>query len=163
MGYRTNKLKGKEKSCKANNYTEFFYHFFPMHPDPFINLSFSVQDFTFLLCPENRLPYNVSVCFTVSDPFLPKSFFQHRIPFCHSQVPDRIAKRFPRSNNHHDLFRPGNTCIDQVPLEHHKVAHQYRHHNNRVFRALCLVDCRRISEDQLVQLRNIILYAPVIE
>ena len=28
MGYRTNKLKGKEKSCKANNYTEFFYHFF---------------------------------------------------------------------------------------------------------------------------------------
>jgi hypothetical protein len=63
---------------------------------------------------------------------------------------DRQCLPLPDKDN--EAFAARNPGVDQISLQHRIVLRRQRDHHCRVFRALALVDCRRIREHQLIQL-----------
>ena len=57
-----------------------------------------------------------------------------------------------------NLFCTGNSCIDQIALQHYIVIHQNRHDHDRIFGALCFMYRCRIGMHQFIQLRCFIFY-----
>ncbi len=75
-----------------------------------------------------------------------KIFLQYQIELNSTikQLPDSpgiICFSLLCSDQHQDLLCTGNTCINQVPLQHHKVVHQDRDHNNGKVREPGKMNC----------------------
>ena len=75
----------------------------------------------------------------------------------------RVGKGLAGPDQDQDPFGSCNTCIDQVPLQHDEMVHHNRHDNDGEFRPLGLMNGRRVSQDQLIQLRRVIIDGPPVE
>ena len=88
---------------------------------------------------------------------------QHRIPLRHGHVVDGICDSLLCPDKDQYPLRTGYPGIDEVPLQHHVVAHQDRHDHDGVFTPLTLMNRCGVSEDNLVQFRNVIDDLPSIK
>src|SRR6266851_4643740 len=61
-------------------------------------------------------------------------------------------QRLPLSDEHHQTFAARHPRVDQVPLQHRIVLRRHRDDHGRMFRTLALVDRRRVSKNQLIEL-----------
>ena len=95
--------------------------------------------------------------------FLLQALAQLRVALGHGDGTDRMEDGLFGTNENQAFFRPGDAGVDQVPLQHHIVRHQHGHHDDGIFAALGLVDGGGVGKDQLVQLRYVVLDAPVVE
>ena len=85
-----------------------------------------------------------------------QALLEHGIAFVHGHIADGQGKRFFAAHQYQRLLGPRDSGIDQVPLEHHIMRHEYWHHNDRVLTALGFVYRCGIGQHQLVKLRHII-------
>lgn len=49
-----------------------------------------------------------------------------------------------------EFFRTGHASVQKIPLQHDIMTHGKKHHDNRIFRPLRLMDRRRVGKNQLV-------------
>lgn len=65
---------------------------------------------------------------------------------------DGIGQYLCRTDDDADFLGPGDSCINEVSLEHHEMGHQQWCERNGIFRALQLVDGCEVGQGQLVEL-----------
>src|SRR5712692_3442393 len=81
----------------------------------------------------------------------PKPLPQLRPPPPRSASLDRNSERLPLPDQDDEALAACHPRVDQVPLQHRVVLRRQRNYDGRVFRALALVDGRRVGEHQLVE------------
>ena len=62
------------------------------------------------------------------------------MPFQYNHVMYGVDQGFRGSDDDADFLCPGDTSIDQVPLQHDVVGHQQGNHHKRIFADLGLMD-----------------------
>src|SRR5437868_549376 len=76
---------------------------------------------------------------------------------------DRNSERLPLPDQHDEALAACHPRVDQVPLQHRVVLRRQRDDHSRVFRALALVDGRRIGQHQLIQLTKAVSDVTAVE